>query len=68
MGGKMINLHRLRILYAVLIQIEYVLALITGVTLGYENWLMFSICLVLCLLLGLGTTALYWTIFDRGVK
>ena len=58
----------LRVIYASLLQAEYVLALVTGVLLGAEKWLMFSICLALALLLGFVTTWLYWLLFDKGVK
>jgi len=62
------SLPRLRILYAILLQVEYVLALVSGVLLGSERWLMFVICLVLTLLLGFVTTWLYWILFDKGIK
>ena len=58
----------LRVVYASLLQLEYILALMTGVMLGAEKWLYFSICLTLALLLGFATTWLYWKLFDRGVN
>jgi len=58
----------LRVLYATLLQIEYIVCLITGVMLGAEKWLLFSICLALSLGLGFVTTWLYWKLFDRGVN
>ncbi len=66
--SQMRNLPRIRILYASLLQLEYILALITGVMLGAEKWPYFSICLVLSLVLGFVTTWLYWVLFDNGVK
>ncbi len=60
--------RKARLLYAGLLQVEYVLALVTGVLLGFERWLMFGICLVLTCLLGFGTTWLYWSLFDKSVK
>jgi len=54
----------LRLVYATLLQLEFVLALMTGVLLGAEKWLYFSICLVLTCALGLGTTWLYWHLLD----
>ena len=61
------NLH-LRTLYAILLQIEYVLALITGVLLGASCWIPFIISLVLVLLLGFVTTAMYWHLMDITTK
>jgi hypothetical protein len=61
---KKINL---RVVYASLLQLEYVLALVTGVLLGAEKWTFFITCLVLTCALGFVTTSLYWRIFDRGV-
>jgi hypothetical protein len=61
-------MQSLRVTYASLLQIEYCTALVTGVLLGAEKWLLFSICLTLSLALGFATTALYWRLFDRGVK
>ena len=58
----------LRLVYATLLQAEYILALMTGVLLGAEKWLYFSICLILSLALGFVTTALYWHLFDKGLK
>ncbi len=57
-----------RIVYASLLQLEYCLALITGVLLGAEKWLLFSICLVLTCGLGYATTYLYWKLFDTGIR
>lgn len=59
--------RRLRLLYASLLQIEYVLALMTGVLLGAEQWTLFIVCLVLALALGFGTTAFYWYLMDSVV-
>lgn len=59
------SLPRMRMIYAGLLQLEYVLALVVGVLLGAEHWLMFTISLALCLLLGFVTTRLYWMIMDR---
>jgi hypothetical protein len=59
------TLRKNRLVYASLLQLEYVLALITGVLLGSEKWLMFGISLVLCLLLGFVTTWLYWNLMDE---
>jgi hypothetical protein len=53
-----------RVAYAGLLQLEYVLALVSGVLLGYERWLMFGISLTLCLVLGFVTTWMYWTLMD----
>jgi hypothetical protein len=63
-----INLHRQRTIYASLLQLEYILALATGVLLGAEKWIMFVICLVLCLVLGFVTTAFYWKLMDYTTK
>jgi len=68
MEWKMTNLPRLRVIYAGLLQLEYVLALITGVLLGSEKWLMFVVCLVLALALGFVTTFLYWHLMDLTTK
>ena len=57
--------NRLRLVYAGLLQLEYVLALVTGVLLGAEHWVMFGICLALCLALGFVTTWLYWRLMDE---
>jgi ABC-type bacteriocin/lantibiotic exporter with double-glycine peptidase domain len=54
-----------RRLYAILLQIEYILALVTGVLLGAHSWLMFTISLVLTCVLGCGTTWLYWRLIDQ---
>ena len=62
------SLINLRLIYASLLQLEFTLALITGVLLGAEKWLLFIICLVLVLGLGFGTTALYWHLFDKGIN
>ncbi len=62
------NLRRLRLVYAVLLQLEYILALVAGVLLGSEHWLMFGVSLALTLTLGFVTTALYWLIMDRTTK
>jgi len=58
---------RVRMIYAGLLQLEYVLALVAGVVLGSQQWLLFSICLALTLLLGFVTTWLYWKLMD-GVR
>lgn len=58
------SLHRLRTVYASLLQLEYVFALVAGVLLGSSKWAMFALCLALTLLLGFVTTALYWSILD----
>jgi hypothetical protein len=57
-----------RLVYATLLQIEYVLALVSGVLLGSEKWLLFTVCLVLTCVLGFVTTSMYWVLFDRGMK
>ncbi len=57
--------RNLQVLYAALLQIEYVLALVAGVLLGAERWLLFGVCLVLTCGLGLGTCWLYWVIMER---
>jgi hypothetical protein len=62
------NLPRLRILYAGLLQLEYVLALIAGVVLGSGHWVIFVVCLALTLLLGFVTTWLYWKLMDKSIR
>ena len=54
-----------RPVYAVLLQLEYVLALVSGVLLGAERWLLFGVCLTLTLSLGFVTTWMYWGLMDR---
>ena len=61
---KMIN----RQVYAVLLQIEYCMTLITAVLLGSREWLLFIIFLVLTCALGLGTTCIYWRLIDKANK
>jgi hypothetical protein len=56
-----------RLVYAILLQLEYILTLITAVLLGAQDWLLFVIFLALTCALGLGTTAIYWHLMD-GVK
>jgi hypothetical protein len=57
-------MKNLRLLYASLLQIEYVMALVTGVLLGMEKWVYFGICLALTCGLGFVTTFLYWRLMD----
>ena len=54
-----------RPVYATLLQIEYILALTTSYLLGAKLWVLFIICLALTLLIGFGTTAMYWKLMDR---
>lgn len=53
-----------RLVYATLLQIEYVLALVAGVLVGGKHWLIAVIALVLTCVLGFGTTWLYWKLID----
>ena len=64
------NLHKinLRVPYATLLQLEYVLAITTSYLLGARQWLDFFISLALCLLLGFVTTAFYWMLIDKANK
>ena len=54
-----------RLVYATLLQIEYLVCLLTAYLLGLGNWAFFTISLVLCLVLGFVTTAYYWILMDR---
>jgi len=58
-------MNKSRLVYATLLQLEYVLTLITAVLLGAEQWTGFIICLVLTCALGLGTTGYYWHLMDK---
>ena len=65
---KMTSLPLLRTIYATLLQMEYVLALVTGVLLGAEKWTLFIVCLALTCGLGFVTTVLYWHLMDLTTK
>ena len=54
----------LRLTYAILLQVEYILSLVTGVLLGYGRWFLFGVFLALCLVLGFATTWLYWKLLE----
>ena len=62
----MVNLQvKSQLIYAALLQLEYVLALIAGVLLGSAHWVIFVICLILTLSLGFVTTLMYWHLMDK---
>lgn len=62
------SLRTKRLLYANLLNLEYLLGLAVAYLLGSEQWLLFTICLVLTLTLGCITTAFYWAIQDETVR
>ena len=55
----------LRLLYATLLEIEFILALATSYFMGAQQWALFFISLALTLVLGLGTTLMYWRLIDQ---
>ena len=57
-----------QLVYAALLQLEYVLALIAGVLLGSAHWVIFAICLILTLSLGFVTTLMYWKLISEANK
>ena len=57
-----------RLVYATLLQIEYLVSLVTAYLLGSEKWLLFGVSLAVCLVLGFGTTWMYWVLLDKATK
>jgi hypothetical protein len=66
--GNQMNLRRSCLRYANLLNLEHVLGLGVAYLLGSEKWLLFTVCLILTLLLGLGTTTYYWKLMDEANK
>jgi len=62
-----LNPHRSRLVYANLLNLEYILGLGVAYLLGSGQWVMFVVLLVLTLFLGIYTNHLYWNLMD-GVK
>ena len=58
-------MRSLRLLYATLLEIEFVLALSTSYLLGAQKWALCFICLALTLLLGFVTSLMYWRLLDQ---
>ena len=54
-----------RLTYATLLEIEFILALATSYLMGAQKWALCFICLALTLLLGVGTTLMYWKLIDK---
>jgi len=58
----------LRLVYASLLQLEYLIGLLAAYLLGAEDWILFIVCLLLTLGIGFGTTAMYWALMDKTTK
>ena len=54
-----------RLVYAGLLELEFVLALCVTYFMGAERWTLCVICLALTLSLGVATTLMYWTLLER---
>ncbi len=63
-----LSLRYKRVIYANLLNLEYLLGLVVSYLFGAERWGAFGIVLVLTLVLGCVTTAIYWGIQDETIK
>jgi hypothetical protein len=58
-------LYTKRDLYADLLNVEYLLGLISAFLLGASKWIPGVVCLILTLVLGRITTKFYWRLQDQ---